>query len=441
MILTKAELKAIFGSSDFAIIKSTKVENKNVERSISLEPKNVTISKEEVKALAKKIGYVYQDGDEQRVFQLTFTDETIDRYGDIVKANGGDFKNYLSNPVVLPFHDSHAFPIGQTLKLSVDKTTNKVSGLILIVQESVDPTGTSEVFFKMLRTGLLKAGSIGFLPKKWTFPDEKMKKDLGMSDYGVVFDEWELLEFSICSVPANPNALQNAFENKTLSRDEVKKAFALAKEKNFSIPDEWIKAVDAISIPEKPKHKTLESWFESDESFIREIKDIEEFIVDSLVEKEIQAEPKIFSLEGKLKSNGEIKIHSYIFPKSAWTFEDAQKYFTPKIVGENEKLLKELIATLAEKISKLEEANEAEPLPPKDKDAELVAGAITLITNAVASLNALATYLSESLNEKPPVDEPPANPNPDETGTQTDETGKSIYDGDLKKEIEKLLKV
>jgi len=439
MKLTKAELKAIFGTIDFEKIRSGKIESKNIAKAISLEPKNISITKEEVKALAKKIGYVYQEGDENRVFQLTFTDETVDRYGDIVRAEGGDFKNYRMNPVVLPFHDSRAFPIGQTLKLEIDKEAAKVTGLILILQESVDPTGTSEVFYKMLKTNALRTGSVGFIPKKWTFPDEAKRKELGMEDYGVIFDEWELLEFSICSVPANPNALQNAFENKSLTREEVKKAFLAAKEKHLEIPDEWLKAVEAVSTPEIPKKKTLETWFETEESYVREIRDIEEFISDTLMEKEIQADPKVTSLEGKLKSNAELKIHSYIFPKSVWTLEKAQEYFIPVKTGENEKTLKNLISELAGQISELKNKPEEKTgAVLSKKNAELIANAVAAIATVTTSLSEVSAYLTELLNSASKENGFSALPSTI-TVEPAEAEKKSLYDGEVEKEIKALL--
>jgi phage head maturation protease len=49
--------------------------------------------------------------------------------------------------------------------------------------------------------GYLKATSVGFMPLKYTFSKDPAR------EYGIDFLEQELLEFSIVTIPANPDAL------------------------------------------------------------------------------------------------------------------------------------------------------------------------------------------------------------------------------------------
>ena len=53
----------------------------------------------------------------------------------------------------------------------------------------------------MIAGGYLKATSVGFAPIKYAFSEDPARK------YGVDFKVQELLEFSIVSIPANPDAL------------------------------------------------------------------------------------------------------------------------------------------------------------------------------------------------------------------------------------------
>ncbi|MGB0889971.1 MAG: hypothetical protein ACPGWS_06765, partial [Solirubrobacterales bacterium] len=54
--------------------------------------------------------------------------------------------------------------------------------------------------------------SVGFMPtQKPKVPTKAEREALGMPAYGVIYEGQELLEISLVSVPANPQALQNAF--------------------------------------------------------------------------------------------------------------------------------------------------------------------------------------------------------------------------------------
>lgn len=172
----------------------------------------VKLTSDECKALCKKIGLEYQDGYEERVLQYVLTDETVDRYGDIVRAKGGDLKNYMKNPVVLTFHDGGQFPVGNCLKVWHDKDTSAVMGWVLFFGDEMDRTGVAETAYRFASSGAMKYGSIGFIPKETRRPEDKERADLSMPGYGVIYEKWELLEFSLTPIPANPNAGQREAE-------------------------------------------------------------------------------------------------------------------------------------------------------------------------------------------------------------------------------------
>jgi hypothetical protein len=50
----------------------------------------------------------------------------------------------------------------------------------------------------------MKAVSVGFIPLDWKFSKDKARP------FGIDFTKQELLEISVCPVPCNPNALQEA---------------------------------------------------------------------------------------------------------------------------------------------------------------------------------------------------------------------------------------
>lgn len=178
----------------------------------------VQMSPEECEKLCKSIGLKYESGYESRVLQYTLVDESVDRHGDIVRVAGANLKQYMRNPVVMTFHHYSQFPIGNAIKTWIDKENKKVMAHILFFDDRVDKTGLSDTAFRFAEAGAMKTGSIGFIPKKSRKPTNEEVKELGISEYGTVYDQWELLEFSIVPLPANPNASTNDFE-------EVKKGF------------------------------------------------------------------------------------------------------------------------------------------------------------------------------------------------------------------------
>jgi len=152
--------------------------------------------------------FVVKEFDEEaKVLTFRGTTEDEDRSGDVVVADGGDFKNFSKNPLFLWAHD-HAgatLPIGKAL--SVDKISGV--GADFKIQFDVKDPFAMEVYRKY-KEGYLHAVSIGFIAHK----AERRLDDAGepMWPPAYKFLEWELLELSGVPIPANPNALRNAYE-------------------------------------------------------------------------------------------------------------------------------------------------------------------------------------------------------------------------------------
>jgi HK97 family phage prohead protease len=115
---------------------------------------------------------------------------TADRIGDRVFPSGIDLTNYTKNPIVLFDHD-HKSPIG-TAKVWVENDK------LLMEPTFSDASGTARETAALVRQGVLKAVSIGFLPLE-TKPNQNGGFDIIKS---------ELLEVSIVSVPMNQEALR-----------------------------------------------------------------------------------------------------------------------------------------------------------------------------------------------------------------------------------------
>jgi len=144
--------------------------------------------------------------------EFVLSDATPDRYGDVIQAEGWDLDNFKKNPIALFNHNSD-FPIGRWEKLSVK--SGALRGHLRMA-----PAGTSpriDEIRKLIDAGILKAVSVGFRPIE--------SKPRSKSAPGENFVRSELVETSLVSVPANPNALAVARSLK-VSRETMDVVFA-----------------------------------------------------------------------------------------------------------------------------------------------------------------------------------------------------------------------
>lgn len=163
---------------------------------------------------------------EDNQFEFIASDETVDRYGDVVRVAGWDIANYKRNPIVL-FQHQNSVPVGISTKVWIDG--KKLMARIKLAQE-----GTSafiDTLRKLLQQNIIRAVSVGFAPTKEPnlLRDEKNDRITGYEFVGQ-----ELLEISLVSVPANPSALSLA---KSLSIPELhlQRVFRDAPTKDASV--------------------------------------------------------------------------------------------------------------------------------------------------------------------------------------------------------------
>jgi len=135
----------------------------------------------------------------EKGFAWTLSTYDLDRYGERIDPAGWDFSQYLKNPVVQWAHCFHIPAIGKVEALSIDD--KGLHGVVVFNDREYDQLGWS--IGQRIKNGSLKAGSVGFRVLEIEIPDKKTAQD-GTT---LIFRKQELLEFSICNVPANPYAL------------------------------------------------------------------------------------------------------------------------------------------------------------------------------------------------------------------------------------------
>lgn len=131
----------------------------------------------------------------KRIITGTATTPSVDRVGDIIDPLGVKF----TNPMPFLWMHQHDMPVGS---VTFDKPTKNG---ITFTAEFVDPATVESPTLKdrlqlawdSVKTGLVRAVSIGFRPLEWAFLDGG----------GIRYDESECYELSGVTVPANADAL------------------------------------------------------------------------------------------------------------------------------------------------------------------------------------------------------------------------------------------
>lgn len=138
---------------------------------------------------------VRQVAGEPCMMDFIASDETIDRYNEVIKADGWQLDNFRANPVIPDCHDysSVCKILGRAVSVTVDqgKLFNRVEFCI------DNPLGN--IAWKMARGGFIKSQSVGFIPLEW-------ENGYGKDEPTRTYTKAELLEISLVVVPANPSA-------------------------------------------------------------------------------------------------------------------------------------------------------------------------------------------------------------------------------------------
>lgn len=146
------------------------------------------------------------------VIDFRSSDQTVDRYSEIIVANGWKLDNYRKNPVVQNAHryENVLDTIGKSVVTEV-----RADHLFQRVEFAVDVNPIAKITYGLYKGGFLSAVSVGFMPKRW----ENGSQEAG---YRRKYLEQELLEVSAVGIPANPNALKLGYEQGVIEKSDLK---------------------------------------------------------------------------------------------------------------------------------------------------------------------------------------------------------------------------
>lgn len=133
-----------------------------------------------------------EDGDTVRIKGLAST-PTPDRMRDVVEPMGAKFKT----PMPLMWMHDHSKPVGLMTFAKPEKKGIPFEAEIPRVKEEGTLKTRIDEALHSLKYKLVSAVSIGFRPLEYSF----------MDDGGVHFTEWEWLELSLVTIPAQPDAV------------------------------------------------------------------------------------------------------------------------------------------------------------------------------------------------------------------------------------------
>jgi hypothetical protein len=168
------------------------------------------------------------------IVEYVASDESLDSYGEIVRAAGADFSRFQKNA---PFVDSHDYS-------SIDKLLGKVADFVTrgrqvveTVQWAIDVPENflAQKGFAMTSAGYLKAVSIGFQPLESASPfDRQSSWEAALTQVDqpkdsparCVYLKWLQIELSACVIGANANAVARAYKYGILNDADLEKLSA-----------------------------------------------------------------------------------------------------------------------------------------------------------------------------------------------------------------------
>src|SRR3954468_15948733 len=162
----------------------------------------MTVTKDAPKTVIKTIEAKVTKAKDGGGFDFILSDATVDRYGDIIKTDGWVLENFQKNPIAL-FNHSAMLPIGSWSNIEVKDEA--LRGTLMLAK-----AGTSDRIDEiraLVDADILRSVSVGFTPIAY-------KSYQSEDTYGYIYEKQELIECSLVSIPANPNAVMLAKEMK-----------------------------------------------------------------------------------------------------------------------------------------------------------------------------------------------------------------------------------
>jgi uncharacterized protein len=161
----------------------------------------------------------------QSILDFLCSDETLDRFDEIIVASGWKLENYRKNPV---FQNAHQygdilFTLGRALSTELRPGGEGGSAaLFQRIEFATDINPLAKIAYGLYRGKFLNAVSVGFTPLRWEngSPGTTFRRR---------YLEQELLEVSAVSIPANPHALQLGLKSGVVEKGDLQELAAMLR--------------------------------------------------------------------------------------------------------------------------------------------------------------------------------------------------------------------
>jgi len=188
-----------------------------------------------MKKLERSFGQI-RSVEDDRTVEFVFSTNALDRHGTRINPEGWRLDNFNKNGIASYQHQAYGDPdpdkiIGPARAWVKD---SRLMGNITFEDRETNPL--ADKLFKKVKAGTLNAVSVGFLEHDGHWG----KKDLQEEEEVYYFDDVELYEISLVSIPSNPEAL--AVRNFEAMEDD----------------EAWMEAIKAVTrrLEEFEKNKT-----------------------------------------------------------------------------------------------------------------------------------------------------------------------------------------
>ena len=233
---------------------------------------------------------INQEGKE--LFWFKVTSEAVDRQNEIVKSDSYDIEKFMQNPVMFFQHNSYSLPIGLWVDYKVENKSLYLAGWF---HEKTDEQGNelSKTVKEYVKDGIIKATSIGFRAIE-NHTERIENKNI------LIYDKIDLIEVSVVTIGANPEALAKMKNYIGEQMDLTEKAGSVlskANKENLISAMESIKKVLESAGKDEPENETakdydneikeleikINSLSEINEKLLNELNDLKEMILPKKV--------------------------------------------------------------------------------------------------------------------------------------------------------------
>lgn len=147
--------------------------------------------------------------EDNKSIRFRISDNSLDRYGEVVDQDSWDLKNFLKNPIGLWNHKSYDVQPEDVLGQWSDIVTEK-DGTYATLTFDTDINPKALTVFQQYVKRTLRCVSVGFIPHSLEWDEDTP-----------ILKDNELLEVSCVPIPANANAVALALKEGSLNRKDA----------------------------------------------------------------------------------------------------------------------------------------------------------------------------------------------------------------------------